>query len=241
MAKTPKFPDEKLLEAVVKYADQHRGKIEATKLSRWASENIEGLQGVEDRHFMRPEEKKDPKTGKIIKTVKLCTAKINELNAARSTVTAMNTNVLLKSANVDKFFGVPVHEQRRLILETRKQVDQLIAENRSLRAENNAVAAKSQAISLRTDFLAKDVEKLKADHAKLLILVTRAMDVFDESERKKMLASIGVCDGTFDLDTYVDSLTQRVNEVTSLNEVIQKNQRTNVNVVVEALMGGIDF
>ena len=241
MAKTPKYPDEKLLEAVVKYADQHRGKIEATKLARWASENIEGLQGVEDRHFMRPEEKKDPKTGKTIKTIKLCTAKINELNAARNTVTAMNTNVLLKSANVDKFFGVPVREQRRLILETRKQVDQLIAENRSLRAENKAVSTRSQAISLQIDSLAKDVEKLKADHAKLLILVTRAMDAFDENERKKMLASIGVCDEMLDLDTYVDSLTQRVNEITSINEVITRNQRTNVSVVVDALMGGIDF
>lgn len=241
MAKTPKFPDEKLLEAVVKYADQHRGKIEATKLARWASENIEGLQGVEDRHFMRPEEKKDPKTGKIIKTIKLCTAKINELNAARNTITVMNTNVLLKSANVDKFFGFPVHEQRRLILETRKQVDQLIAENRSLRAENNAVAAKTQAVSTKVKSVEEDIKELRADHAKLLILVTRAMDAFDKDERKKMLASIGVCDGMFDLDTYADSLTQRVEEISSLNSIIKKNQKTKVNIVTDTLMGGIEF
>lgn len=241
MAKTPKFPDDKLLEAVAKYADLHRGKIVATELAQWASENINGLQGVEARHFMRPEEKKDPKTGKIVRNIKLCTAKINELNAVRSTATAMNTNILLKSANVDKLFSLPVQEQRRLILETRKQVDQLIAENISLRTENKAVAAKSQAVSARMDAVGKDLEKLKKDHEKLLILTTRAMDTFDERKRKEMLASIGVCDGTFDLDTYVDSLTQHVNEVTSLNEVIQKSQRTNVNMVVEALMGGIDF
>lgn len=84
MAKTPKYTDEKLLEAVVKYADQHRGKIEATKLAEWASENIEGLEGVADRHFTRPEEKTDPKTGKKVKKTKLCTEKITELNAARN-------------------------------------------------------------------------------------------------------------------------------------------------------------
>ena len=241
MAKTPKYSGEKLLEAVVKYADLHRGKIEATKLARWASENVEGLEGVEDRHFMRPEEKKDPKTGKKVKNTKLCTAKINELNAARMTVLAMNSNVLLHSTNVDKFLGLPAQEQRRLILETRAQTDKLIAENAYLRAENKAVLAKSRAVSDKMVALDKDLSELKSKHEKLLILMNRTMKEFDESERKIMLASIGVCDGLFDLDTYVDSLTQRINEITSVNEIIKNNRTVNEDTSINTLIGGINF
>lgn len=241
MAKTPKFSDEKLLEAVVRYADLHRGKIEATKLARWASENVDGLQGVEGRHFTRPEVKTDPKAGKIVKNIKLCTAKINELNAARSIVSAVSSNVLLKSANVDKFLSLPPQEQRRLILETRNQVDKLIAENVALRAENKAVSAKSQAVSTKTESLEKDMKDLRAEQRKLLVLVARAMDAFDAEERKRMLASIGVCDGMFDLDVYVDSLTQRVNELLSIDEIIWRNKNTSADVSAAALIGGIEF
>lgn len=241
MAKTPKFPDEKLLEAVVRYADLHRGKIEATKLARWASENVDGLQGVEDRHFTRPEVKKDPKTGKTVKSIKLCTAKINELNAARSIASAVSSNVLLKSANVDKFLSLPPQEQRRLILETRNQVDKLIAENIALRAENKAVSAKTQAVSTKMESFENKLKDLRAEQRKLIVLVARAMDVFDEKERKRMLASIGICDGMFDLDTYADSLTQRVNELSAIDEIIRRNKNTSVDVSAAALIGGIEF
>jgi hypothetical protein len=239
MAKTPKYPDEKLLEAVVKYADQHRGKIEATKLAEWASANIEGLEGVADRHFTRPEEKTDPKTGKKIKNAKLCTVKINELNAARNTVSAMNTNVLLRSANVDKFLGLPSQEQRRYILDTRAQVDKLVAENNCLRAENKAATAKAKALTVQMDALDNAVRGIKEQQNKVLALLARTMKVFDENERKKMLASIGVCDGKLDLDMYVDSLTQRINETSSINEVIRNDKIQNSDV--NTLMEGIDF
>lgn len=239
MAKTPKYTDEKLLEAVVKYADQHRGKIEATKLAEWASENIEGLEGVADRHFTRPEEKTDPRTGKKVKKTKLCTEKITELNAARNTVSAMNTNVLLRSANVDKFLGLPPQEQRRYILDTRAQVDKLIAENNCLRAENKAVTAKTKALTAQMDALDNTVRAIKEQQNRVLALLSRTMKAFDENERKKMLASIGVCDGMFDLDKYVHTLTQRITEASSINEVIRNDRMQ--NTAVNTLMEGIDF
>lgn len=239
MAKTPKYTDEKLLEAVVKYADQHRGKIEATKLAEWASENIEGLEGVADRHFTRPEEKTDPKTGKKVKKTKLCTEKITELNAARNTVSAMNTNVLLRSANVDKFLGLPPQEQRRYILDTRAQVDKLIAENNCLRAENKAVTVKAKALTAQMDALDNTMRAIKEQQNRVLALLSRTMKAFDENERKKMLASIGVCDGMLDLDMYVDSLTQRINEISSINEAIRNDRIQNTDV--NTLMEGIDF
>lgn len=241
MAKTSKYPEEKLLEAVVRYAELHRGKIEATKLARWASENIAGLEGVADRHFTRPTEKKDPKTGKKVKEIRLYTAKLNELNAARNTVTQMNTNVLLKSSNIDKFLELPRHIQRGMILDTRAQVDRLIAENTYLRKENKVMGAKTLETFSYADSLDKQLSALKKDHAKLLALITQAMEKIEADERQWMLEGIGVCDGLFDLDTYVDSMTLRINEVSAINDVIRKERTFSPPTDVETLMGGIDF
>lgn len=241
MAKTSKFPEEKLLEAVVRYAELHRGKIEATKLAAWASENIECLEGVESRHFIRPGSRKNPKTGKSEKYERRCTLKIKELNAARSTVTQMNTNILLKSASVDKFFTLPLHEQRKLILDTRSQVDKLIAENARLRAENKAVSAHSQAVSDQAEDLSRRLGLLKADHDRLRVLLERAMKKFDEDERRTVLETIGVHDGYFDLNVYADSLQMKLNEAESINAIIRKTRMPSPGLDVNELMGGIDF
>ena len=241
MAKTTRFSEEKLLAAVVRYADLHRGKIEATKLAAWASENVEGLGGVEGRHFMRPGSRKDPKTGKLEKYDRLCTLKIKELNTARSTVTQMNTNILLKSASVDLFFTLPSHEQWKLILDTRAQVDRLIAENIKLRAENRAVSANSQAVSAHTEDLSQRLDSLKANHEKLLALLDRVMEKFDADERRAMLESIGVRDGYFDLNTYADSLKMQLDEAESVNAIIRKTRVPSPGLDIDELMGDIDF
>ena len=241
MAKTSKFSEEKLLEAVVRYAELHRGKIEATKLAAWASENIEGLEGVESRYFIRPGSRKNPKTGKPEKYERLCTLKIKELNAARSTVAQMNTNILLKSASVDKFFTLPPHEQRKLILDTRAQVDKLIAENASLRAENKAASAHSQAVSGQAEDLSQRLDLLKADHDKLRALLDHAMKRLDENERRTILETIGVRDGYFDLNVYADSLQMRLDEAEAVNAIIRKTRAPSTGLDVNELMGGIDF
>ena len=151
----------------------------------------------------------------------------------------MNTNVLLRSANVDKFLGLPSQEQRRYILDTRAQVDKLVAENNCLRAENKAATAKAKALTAQMDALDNAVRGIKEQQNRVLSLLARIMKEFDENERKKMLASIGVCDGKLDLDMYVDSLTQRINETSSINEVIRNDKRQNTDV--NTLMEGIDF
>jgi hypothetical protein len=245
MAKVSRYTEEQLLNAVVLYANLHPGKIEATKLAQWASQNVAGLEGVNHRHFTRTEEKKDPKTGKITTRIRSCTTKINELNAARSTVSAMNSNSLLRSSNIDKFFSLPVHEQRKLILDTRKQVDMLISENSYLRSDNKIAQEKNRKSSELTEALENELGALKKDHEKLLALVSRAMDSLDKTKRKTMLESIGVCDGWFDLDTYADSLTVRIDEVEAMNAVIKKDRTGNDvglnRVGANELMEGIDF
>ena len=86
MARTQKFPEDLLLEAVVKYAETEKGKIKATELAAWAALNIKGLEGVRDYHFMRPVLDKNPKTGKKTGTRKKAkAAEIEEDNDVRET------------------------------------------------------------------------------------------------------------------------------------------------------------
>ena len=76
MAKTQKYDDELLLEAVLKYSNQYKGIIKATKLAMWCQDNIPGLKGVEYYHFMRPTQELNPKNGKLEKKKKKCLRRV---------------------------------------------------------------------------------------------------------------------------------------------------------------------
>ena len=92
MAKTQKYSENQLLEAVIKFSEIEKKKIKATELAKWCRDNIEGLEEVRDYHFTRPVKEKDDKTGKMIERPKLCTLKIEEINKSRSlTVSIIQT------------------------------------------------------------------------------------------------------------------------------------------------------
>ena len=93
MARTQKFPEDLLLEAVVKYAETEKGKIKATELAAWAALNIRGLEGVRDYHFMRPIREMDSRTGKQTLIKKSCTLRMEEINRARSLTESVKRNV----------------------------------------------------------------------------------------------------------------------------------------------------
>ena len=123
MARTQKYTEELLLEAVVKYAETERGKIKATELADWAGANITGLEGVRDYHFMRPAREKNPQTGAVIVRQKSCTVRMEEINKARSLTAQISRNALLKASTIEEFMNQPGFIQRRQIAETRETVD----------------------------------------------------------------------------------------------------------------------
>ena len=59
MAKTQKYSEDRLLEAVIKFAEIEKRKIKATELAKWCRGNMEGLEEVRDYHFTRPIKEKD--------------------------------------------------------------------------------------------------------------------------------------------------------------------------------------
>ena len=142
MAKTQKYSEDQLLEAVIKYSEIEKKKIKATELAEWSRRNIEGLEEVRDYHFTRSIRERDANTGKIIDRPKLCTLKINEINKARDITKSVDTNLLLRATNMDTFFQQSDSAQRKIVVETRKIFDEIIHRNILLARENEDVINK---------------------------------------------------------------------------------------------------
>lgn len=253
MARTQKYTEELLLEAVVKYAEKHDGKIKATELAAWADSNIPGLEGVRDYHFMRPVREKHPKTGVITARSKSCTDRMNEITKARSLTAKISSNALLKASTIDAFMDQPGFVQRRQIAETRETVDKLAAENAGLSRANEALRAENKKLRRELDEFTADIQSLQHTQRRLLKQVSYLMKVTDEKTRKEVLQEMGIADGSVDLDVYANSLEQKLAGVLDFRKTLIKyltneinpaqSQDTPVegNALLEEVLSGINF
>lgn len=232
MAKTQKYSEDQLLEAVVKFSEIEKKKIKATELAKWCRSNMEGLEEVRDYHFTRPVKEKDEKTGKIIERPKLCTVRIEEINKSRSLTVSINTNLLIRASNIDTFMELPVSLQRKMIVETRETVDELLTKNTNVTRENEALKAENK--RLKADVLtAKDkLDSLQKTQNKLIKQVTYLMKSSDEVARKEVLSKMGIEDSSVDLDAYTKSLQQDIDTVMDISKVLRK-QIAEVNTNIE--------
>jgi len=257
MAKTQKYTEDQLLEAVVKYSEIEKKKTKATELAKWCRANVEGLEEVRDYHFTRPIKEKDEKTGKMVERPKLCTIRMDEINKSRSLTVSINTNLLLRASNIDTFLEQPISSQKKMIVETRETVDKLLTKYTNLTRENEALMATNKA--LRTDILSisEKVDRLQKAQDKVIKQVTYLMKATDEAVRKKILSEMGIEDGSIDLDTYIQSLQQDINDVLSINKSLKQYIATNssntddsneetvsqkdMNRLTDDVMQGLDF
>ncbi|MBR3165357.1 MAG: hypothetical protein IKF16_04215, partial [Lachnospiraceae bacterium] len=172
MARTQKYTEELLLEAVVKYAEAESGKIKATELAAWATVNISGLEGVRDYHFMRPVRERNLQTGVVMVRHKLCTVRMEEINKARSLTSQISRNTLLKASAIEDFMKQPGFVQRRQIAETRETVGRLAAKNESLSRANEALRAENNSFRKGMEQLTEDIRRLQDTQGRLTKQVT---------------------------------------------------------------------
>lgn len=233
MAKTQKYTEDQLLEAVIRFSEIEKKKIKATELAKWCKDNIEGLEEVRDYHFTRPIKEKDEKIGKMVERPKLCTVRMEEINKSRSLTVSINTNCLLKASNIDTFMEQPTSLQRKMIVDTRETVDKLLTKNTNLTRENEALRTENK--SLKTDVLSVSdrVDILQKAQEKLIKQVTYLMKITDEEARKKMLSEMGIEDGSIDLDVYTQSLQQNIDDVMDINKVLKNYIVTNTSNIDE--------
>lgn len=253
MARTQKYTEELLLEAVVKYAETKRGKIKATELAEWAGANISGLEGVRDYHFMRPAREKNPQTGAVTVRQKSCTARMDEINRARSLTAQISRNTLLKASTIEEFMNQPGFIQCRQIAETRETVGRLAAKNESLSRANEALRAENKSFRKGMEQLTEDIRRLQDTQGRLTKKVMYLMKAADEKSRKEALADMGLSDRSVDLDVYTRSLEQEIVSVMDLRKVLGKFLLEEANPAVpgaesdsdktmaEEVLSGIDF
>lgn len=223
MAKTQKYSEDQLLEAVVKFSEIEKKKIKATELADWCRRNIEGLEEVRDYHFTRSVKERDEKTGKMIERPKFCTLKIEEINKSRSLSVSINTNLLLRASNIDTFMEQPDSAKRKMIVETRETVDKLLTRNRNITRENETLKSENKKIKSDIFILSDKIDALQKAQNKLIKQITYLMKVTDEATRKDMIREMGIEDETVDLDIYSKSLQQELSEVMDINKDIRSS------------------
>ena len=250
MAKTQKYSEDQLLEAVIKFSEIEKKKIKATELADWCRRNIEGLEEVRDYHFTRSIKEKDKKTGKMVERPKLCTLKIEEINKSRSLTVGINTNLLLRASNIDTFMEQPDAAKRKMIVETREIVDKLLTRNGNITRENEALRAENKSMKSDILIMTDKIDVLQKAQDKLIKQVSYLMKATDEAARKEMLAQMGIEDESVDLNTYSESLQQELSEVMDINKSLRK-YLSETNDVPDAkekqtnitgdIMSGLDF
>lgn len=228
MAKTQKYADDLLLEAVVKYAEIVKTKIKYTELAKWANRNIPGLEGVRDYHFNRPITIKDLKSGKEKKETKLCTKKIEEINKSRDIMTSVSNNVLLQTSNIDRFFEIRGPEQRRLIEETRASFHALIKEKGRLTAENEVLQQKNKELKATANDLLEITSQIEKKQRILEKQVNYLLKSTDEESRREKLAGMGIRNEYIDIDVYKKSISDDIEEMFDIGKAIREYQRDDV-------------
>lgn len=250
MAKTQKYSEDQLLEAVIKFSEIEKKKIKATELADWCRRNIEGLEEVRDYHFTRSIKEKDEKTGKMIDRPKLCTLKIEEINKSRSLTVSINTNLLLRASNIDTFMEQPDTAKRKMIVETRETVDKLLTRNGNITRENEALKAENKSMKSDILIMTDKIDALQKAQDKLIKQVSYLMKATDEAARKEMLAQMGIKDESVDLNTYSESLQQEISEVMDINKSLRKylsetdeipDTKAEQTNITGDIMSGLDF
>lgn len=251
MAKTQKYSEDKLLEAVVKFSEIEKKKIKATELAKWCRDNIEGLEEVRDYHFTRSVKEKDERTGKMVERPKRCTLKIEEINKSRSLIVSINKNLLLQASNIDIFMEQPDSAKRKMIVETRETVDKLLMRNRNITREKEVLKTENQAMKAEILKISEKVDNFQKAQDKLIRQIKYLMKATDEAARKEIVAQMGISDDSVDLDTYMNSLNQELSQIVDINRILRKyldesdsnidSKGDKANNLINDIMSGLDF
>ena len=251
MAKTQKYSEDKLLEAVVKFSEIEKKKIKATELAKWCRDNIEGLEEVRDYHFTRSVKEKDERTGKMVERPKRCTLKIEEINKSRSLIVSINKNLLLQASNIDIFMEQPDSAKRKMIVETRETVDKLLMRNRNIIREKEVLKTENQAMKAEILKISEKVDNFQKAQDKLIRQIKYLMKATDEAARKEIVAQMGISDESVDLDTYMNSLNQELSQIVDINRILRKyldesdsnidSKGDKADNLINDIMSGLDF
>ena len=242
MAKTQKYSNELLNEAVERYADWCKTKIKATELAAWARSHVPGLEDVRDYHFTRPVTVRD-QSGKKSSQKRPCTIKIEEINENRRVEMRISRNILLQSSDIEEFFKLPKLEQRKYILETRAQVDDLVSKNIYLETQGKLINAENKRVSDLQIELQEKLKVVKQQQATLENKLTKLIGHLGETGIIKAFGEIGLREETLDLIALTKSMNENIDDVFSINNEITRDRKSTQNAerFIDDIISGFDF
>ena len=193
MGRKEAYDEDKMLTAIIKFADTYDGKIKYTDLARYADCNIKGLQGIQPRHFTR--QIKDPKTGKMVN--RPSRDKVEEINRERSFFDRQDMTIILQN-RIDEFFDLPELAQRECLAGIRREIAHLRHDNIALEQSNTAYL--NENIRLKNEI--KDLKDKVKEYEHMKAQFKALTDTYTDKECRKMLSEEGVSSSGFDADKY---------------------------------------
>lgn len=221
MARTQKFSDDLLLEAVVRYAETTKEKIVAVDLAQWCHQNVPGLEDVRDYHFLRPIKVKNEKTGKVIDQKKRCTERIEEINHTRSITEKVKSNVLLFSASVNQFFDLPIYIQKTQAEEAKAIFDEIRVKYERATRENEALRKTVDSLVGRLQDVEEILPKIDLKIEKQNLLLNRVKRDWTDEKMKEVLRNMGIEDDKINFEQLKKSLKNESDEISNLNQIIR--------------------
>ena len=246
MAKTPKYDDRLMLEAVVRYADTHKGPIKAVERAAWASQNIPELKGVQYYHFLRPHIERDPITGQRRTKSRECTLRLRNFNKIRKSVPQINNSLLLDSSDYGNFFNLDFSLQKREIEKARIRLDELLKRNEILEQINSKLKHETQHLLNRNKELESKQKQQDRFQSILQTQLAFLLKTTDEEQRNRCLSSIGIDpENGITLLSFFQSQRENTDSAFSINHEIKKdiiNSSEESGKSLSALvLNGLDF
>ena len=129
------------------------------------------------------------------------------------------------------------------MLEFKKRRDEKLR----LRLEKEqALKMEKEIISVQITKMTEEISVLEKEQDKLVKQVAYIMKYMDEAKRKEMLAKMGIEDETIDLDIYMKSLEQKLNDVMDIDAVLKRcikgeGKTQSESNLTKDILSGIDF
>ena len=240
MAKVQKYPEYKLVFAVEEYAKAHTGKIRVKDLAEWATNNIQGLEGVTYKNFTRLSRI----DGKDVR--RECTKRLDEINQGRALEQDIkDNNILLTSSNPDKFLELNKSEKRQTIIETKKQMDLLMSRNKMLDQRNRVVETENISLKQQNEYLKERIENIKEAQKDIDSKIEYIFRIWNEVEQNDIIYRMGFEEAKITekfIQKMYDSSINIKNLIYGENLIDNKKEKNKTEIIdMSNILKGMDF
>lgn len=211
MGRNTKYSEELKCDAVIRFSEIERGKIKPTELAAWASQNVPGLEGIDENHFYRQK----MKNGVLVKSK--CQILIDEINKAREFF-VNKTNYILYATDLTEFHKLPFDLQDGMIRMTRVTVSNL--KKQKLELQKNVKRLENE-LELKNE-MARKIKEFEKNYETLKRRCQFLMEELEDEKCRSILKKHGFHDDWLSLAEYRESLANSHDEIMDINRELER-------------------